>query len=90
MMVSDKSAPIDEMNISNYMKILIGNTLFTDFSITYDLKTGILNVFVNYNYTIEGLPIVLTLGYDPTLFDLGVSSLNFDAKGENMALLSYS
>lgn len=88
--VADKRAPLDEMNLNQYLKLSIGNTNYTNFSAAYDTKAGTISIYVNYYTNIEGLPVTLTVNYDPSLFSIPSSTLYFDAKGENMALLSYS
>ena len=46
--VADKRAPLDEMNLNQYIKLSIGNTNYTNFSASYDTKAGTISIYVNY------------------------------------------
>lgn len=85
--VNNFMAPLDLANIPAFINLTIGSTQYLNFTASYDSKLGIITLTVPYNDTIEGQPVVLNLGYDPTEFYLTSDTLNFDANGYNYALV---
>jgi hypothetical protein len=85
--VNNFMAPLDLTNIASFAWLTIGGTQFYNFTAAFDSKLGIITLTVPYNYSIEGQPVVLKLGYDPAEFCLTPDTLTFDANGHNYALV---
>jgi cysteine-rich repeat protein len=85
--VNNGLAPLDKTAIASFVIITIGGNLMTNLSVTFDSKTAKLTILVPYLSNIEGQPVVINFGYDPSKFKLAADVLSFDAKGMNMALV---